>query len=93
MLSRCSHNSSVNVEFHLDSERGLDKIIGDIARKFGKKYTWEARMKILGTPEKDTAKIAIRELKLPLDIEEFVKMYREKVAQELKNVPLFPGNR
>nr|XP_022913162.1 pseudouridine-5'-phosphatase-like [Onthophagus taurus] len=75
----------------LDSEVGLDKIISDIAEMFDKTYTHEARMKILGTPEKDTAKIAIKELKLPITIEEFVKIYREKVAKEMGNPPLIPG--
>lgn len=74
-----------------DSEKGLDKIISDIARMFGKEYTFEARMKILGTPEMDTAKIAIKELGLPITVDEFVMLYREKVAKELRHPPLFPG--
>ncbi|GJQ68874.1 hypothetical protein Trydic_g6070 [Trypoxylus dichotomus] len=75
----------------IDSEKGLDRIISDIARLFGKEYTWQARMKILGTPEKDTAKIAIKELGLPITVDEFIEIYREKVAKELKHPPLLPG--
>ncbi|KAJ8918909.1 hypothetical protein NQ315_016811 [Exocentrus adspersus] len=75
----------------IESESVYDKIINDIAAMFGREYTKEVRLKILGTPEKDTARIAVTELKLPLSPEEFLKIYKEKVNKELQNPVLMPG--
>lgn len=75
----------------LDSESGYDKIMDGIAKQFGKEYTQDVRMKVLGTPEKDTAKICITEMDLPLTSEEFIDQYHQGIQRELKNPPLLPG--
>lgn len=58
---------------------------------YGKTYTLEMKIKILGTPEQDTAKIAVREMDLPITPEEFLTIYKGKVAVELQNPVLMPG--
>ncbi|CAH1992464.1 unnamed protein product [Acanthoscelides obtectus] len=75
----------------IESETMYDKIINDIAMQFGKTYTDDIKMKILGTPEKDTARIAVTEMQLPITVEEFFKMYKAKVFVELQNPELMPG--
>lgn len=75
----------------IESESVYDKIINDIGQMYGKTYTLDMKLKILGTPEQDTAKIAVREMDLPITPEEFLKIYKEKVAAELQNPVLMPG--
>lgn len=58
---------------------------------YGKEYTKDIRLKILGTPEKDTARIAVTEMGLPLSPEEFLVIYKEKGRKELQNLVLMPG--
>ncbi|KAJ8974886.1 hypothetical protein NQ317_011732 [Molorchus minor] len=75
----------------LESESIYDKIIGDIAGRFGKEYTSDIKLKILGTPEKDTARLAVSEMQLPISPEEFLVDYKERVKKELQNPELMPG--
>lgn len=74
-----------------ESESVYNKIIQDIARTYNKEYTRDIKLKILGTPEQDTAKIAVTEMNLPLTPEEFLVIYKEKVDAELQNPELMPG--
>lgn len=74
-----------------ESESIYDKIINDIAHEYGKEYVKEVKLKVLGTPEHDTARIVIRELELPLSPEEFLFAYKSKVREELQNPSLMPG--
>ncbi|XP_018566648.2 probable pseudouridine-5'-phosphatase [Anoplophora glabripennis] len=75
----------------IESESVYDKIMNDIAAVYGKEYTTDIRVKVLGTPEKDTARIAVTEMGLPISPEEFLIVYREKVYKELQNPVLMPG--
>jgi pseudouridine-5'-monophosphatase len=75
----------------IESESAYDKVINEMAQPFGKTYTKDIRIKILGTPEIDTAKIAIREMQLPYTVDKFLEIYRGKVKAELQHPPLMPG--
>ncbi|KAJ8944915.1 hypothetical protein NQ318_012724 [Aromia moschata] len=75
----------------IESESVYDKIIGDIAAQFGKEYSADIKLKILGTPEPDTARIAVTEMQLPLSPEEFLADYKQRVMKELQNPELMPG--
>lgn len=48
-------------------------------------------MKVLGTPEKETARIAIEEMKLPIKPEEFLDLFRKKSKEALQHPPLLQG--
>lgn len=74
-----------------ESESVYDKIIIDIAAQYDKEYTRDIRLRILGTPEEDTARIAVTEMGLPISPEEFLVIYKKKVFQELQNPALMPG--
>ncbi|KAJ8965054.1 hypothetical protein NQ314_004455 [Rhamnusium bicolor] len=62
----------------IESETVYDKIIGDIAREYGKEYTIETKLKILGTTEKGTANVAVTMMQLPISPEDFLVTYKEK---------------
>ncbi|KAJ8919019.1 hypothetical protein NQ315_016924 [Exocentrus adspersus] len=75
----------------IDSESLLDKIVCDIAAVYGKVYRKDIRVKLRGTPEKDSARIAVTEMDLPITPEEFLVFYRKKMNEELQNLNLMPG--
>ncbi|CAH1155230.1 unnamed protein product [Phaedon cochleariae] len=75
----------------IESEAIYEKIARDIAKEFGKKYTKDVKIKVMGTPEPETARIIIQELELPLTPEEFLAKYEVKVREDLKSPKLMPG--
>ncbi|KAJ8919018.1 hypothetical protein NQ315_016923 [Exocentrus adspersus] len=75
----------------IESESVYDKIVCDIAAIYGKEYRKDIRVKVRGTPEEDTARIAVTEMGLPITPEEFLVIYRRKVHEELQNPNLMPG--
>ncbi|CAH1112929.1 unnamed protein product [Psylliodes chrysocephalus] len=77
----------------IESESFYDKIINDIVMVYGKEYNDDCKVKVLGTPEQDTAKIVVEELGLPITPQEFLTIYKKKQMTELTNPPLLPGVR
>ncbi|KAK9888471.1 hypothetical protein WA026_000720 [Henosepilachna vigintioctopunctata] len=75
----------------IESESIYNRILTEITAEYGKIFDLNIRLKILGTPEPDTARILIEELKLPLTIDEFLKVYRARTAEQLTNPQLMPG--
>jgi pseudouridine-5'-monophosphatase len=75
----------------IESESIYDKIIDGIAKEYGKSYTEECKIKVLGTPEVDTARIVVNELGLPITPEEFLETYKKRQLEELAHPPLLPG--
>lgn len=63
----------------------------DLAKKYQKPYPWDVRMKILGTTERRTCEIAVKELNLPCTVDDFHKQYVESGLKNLKNVHLLEG--
>lgn len=62
-----------------------------MAKKYGTVYPWDVRMKILGTTERRTSEIAVRELNLPCTVDDFQKEFKERCLRSLENVQLFKG--
>uniref|UniRef100_A0AAR5P783 Pseudouridine-5'-phosphatase n=1 Tax=Dendroctonus ponderosae TaxID=77166 RepID=A0AAR5P783_DENPD len=75
----------------IESESAYKRILSSIAKQFGKEFTPEVELKILGTTEKDTAKIFLSELDISLSREEFLDLYHKQITVELQNPPLMPG--
>ncbi|XP_066248716.1 pseudouridine-5'-phosphatase-like [Euwallacea similis] len=75
----------------IESESFYKRILIDIASQYHKEFTQAIEKRILGTTEKDTAKIFLGELNIPLSVEDFLVLYHKKVAVELQNPPLMPG--
>lgn len=63
----------------------------DIAKAHNKPYPYDVRMRILGTTEQMTAKIAVNELHLPITVDEFKLRFSDLGRKRLANVPLFKG--
>lgn len=77
--------------FFKDTENVYTQVISEIARSYGKQYTVETRLKVLGTPEMMTAKVAVEEMQLPVTPEQFLNIYKPRCLELLTNPNLMPG--
>lgn len=74
-----------------DTEGIYENMVGDISRSFNIPYRYDVRMRILGTTETMTAKLAVNELRLPISVDEFKVRFAELGRQRLGNAPLLQG--
>ncbi|KAJ8951816.1 hypothetical protein NQ318_019789 [Aromia moschata] len=71
---------------------GYRRSIETIARRFGKKYTPEIQGKVIGTLERESARIAVAEMGLPTSVDDFQEEFRRRAHELFRNgVPLMPG--
>lgn len=75
----------------LDTEYIYEDSVRQICRSFGKEYPWDVRMKVMGTTEQSTANIVITELKLPVDINQFLILQNDIVRKEFRQLNLMKG--
>jgi len=75
----------------LDTEKIYEKVIGDIAASYGKPYPWDVRVRLLGTTENATAKIAVTELNLPITVAEFRSVFSSTARVHLSDVSMMKG--
>jgi len=75
----------------LDTEGSHEKVISEIAGRYGKEYTHDVKMKLLGTTEQDTARLAISEMNLPITIQEFRNQYSILCRTAFTNSPFMRG--
>jgi len=75
-----------------DTEKIYEKIIEDLAKSYGKPYPWDVRMRILGTTERRTCEIAVKELGLPCTVQKFHEQYKQSCVTHLANVYLLKGS-
>lgn len=60
-------------------------------REFGKKYTKELQMKVMGAPDVDGAKTVVQELELPTTSEDFLVEFRRRSLSVVSHCDLMPG--
>lgn len=75
----------------LDTEFIYEKSVREICQSFGEDYPFEVRVKVMGTTEQNTAATVIRELSLPLTVEQFLDRLDGLVREEFKHLNLMKG--
>ncbi|XP_022912262.2 pseudouridine-5'-phosphatase-like [Onthophagus taurus] len=75
----------------LDTETIYEKVYDEIANEYGKSYTNEVKLKILGRPEIDGANIFVQELGIPLTGKEFLSKFKPIALERLQNPEFLPG--
>lgn len=78
--------------FLSDTEKVYRSAVENIAKRFGKKYTPEIQAKVIGTPERESSRIAVTEMKLPISVDEFQIEFRNRAHQHFYHVPKMPGS-
>ncbi|XP_045471997.1 probable pseudouridine-5'-phosphatase isoform X1 [Harmonia axyridis] len=74
----------------LDTEIFYKRAINEIAMSFGKVYTPKVMNKVIGTPQTETCKIAIKEMNLPLGVEQFRSLFVKLSYSRMHNVDFLP---
>lgn len=62
-----------------------------IVCQYGKTYTWETKIKVMGLIGKDVAAAIIAELELPLTVDEYLVACLEVVRKLFPSCQLLPG--
>ncbi|XP_003738461.1 pseudouridine-5'-phosphatase [Galendromus occidentalis] len=75
----------------VDTERLYFKIIDDVLKEFGHRYTVEIKLMVLGCTRKDCARIVIDHCRLNITIDEFLRLMEEKCIETLPKCQLLPG--
>lgn len=63
----------------------------NLVKSYGRPYPWDVRMKIMGTTERRTCEIAVKELNLPVSVDEFHHQYQVSCLKNLGNAYLLKG--
>ena len=63
----------------------------NVAQRYGKKFTWETKVKIMGTTAKTYCKIVVDDLHLPITPDEFMKQLDEEYPKVFPLCSLLPG--
>lgn len=79
------------VLFVSDTEGIYKECIDKALEKYGKKYTDDVRIKVVGTKEQDTCRIIVEELKLPTSSTEFADELFEYYKSSLGRAEIKPG--
>lgn len=59
--------------------------------EFGKKYSKELQMKVMGAPDTSGAKTVVEELALPITTENFLSEFRRRSCSVTAECNLMPG--
>lgn len=75
----------------LDTERLYTESIQRVVSAYGKDFTWDTKVKMMGATTQEGADIIIRELQLPMTQEEYIQQTKEVYAEVFPNAQLLPG--
>ncbi|XP_037572205.2 uncharacterized protein LOC119454312 [Dermacentor silvarum] len=62
-----------------------------VASKYGKKFTWELKRRVMGTPDADAARTIVEVLGLPLPPDEYMAAVDHIYEETFPNAQLMPG--
>lgn len=79
--------------FHFpDTEYLYTKAFKHITNRYNKEFTWEHKAHLMGCKTKDIANYLIKELELPLTVEEFKQEITEIYRELFPHTNPMPGN-
>ncbi|CAN8030718.1 unnamed protein product [Ixodes persulcatus] len=75
----------------LDTERLYTEATQTIAQRFGKDYTWDVKVRVMGATGKDSARMVVDLLQLPLTTEQYLDEIDVLYARLFPTAQLMPG--
>ena len=73
-----------------DTERIYTEVMSRIGAKYGKKFTWEIKVKMMGMPSLKSAQKAVDEMELPITAEQFLdeaKIHKQELFPQCNILP------
>lgn len=74
-----------------DTESIYKNVFTGMVGKYGKRYTPEIQMKIMGTPDVDGVNVLVKELNLPTPPNEFLQEFRLQASKTIGTCRIMPG--
>lgn len=74
-----------------DTEELYTTAFQNILSKFGKDYTFELKLKLMGSQSHETAETVIKELDLPMTVEEFLEESNNEFQKLFPDTEVLPG--
>lgn len=75
----------------LDTEHIYGDIVHDIAKSFGKDLPLSVRLKIMGTTDEASAATAIKDMQLPISIDDYLVKHTDMCRERFASAKLMPG--
>ena len=75
----------------LDTEDIYESVFADISAQYGKTLSAQVRLKILGTTTYRSCETCVKDLELPISIDNFMKQFFILSKERLQNVKFMPG--
>lgn len=76
-----------------DTEKVYKQVINTIAKEHGKVYTEEMRLKLMGSPDTVASQVCVKDMKLPMTTEQFLKEFRNRSYKLIGSCPYMPGTK
>ncbi|MFC1849177.1 HAD-IA family hydrolase [candidate division CSSED10-310 bacterium] len=76
----------------LDTEPFYTLVTQDILDRYGKVFDWSVKSKMMGKQGRDSCKILVEALDLPISAQEFLKEREKKLEALFPKAPLMPGS-
>ncbi|KAL1481619.1 hypothetical protein MTO96_015335 [Rhipicephalus appendiculatus] len=75
----------------LDADKVYTAAVEEVAGRYGKKYTWELKKRVMGLPDADAARIVIDTLGLPIKEDYYLYELDRLYKLSLPNSKVMPG--
>ena len=75
----------------LDTEKIYTVVTQSILDRFGKKFEWSVKSKLMGLPPIESTKVLIDSLDLPMTPEEYLAEAKSKLEENFVHAELMPG--
>ncbi|CAN7983818.1 unnamed protein product [Ixodes hexagonus] len=75
----------------LDTERLYTEAAQTIAGRFGKDYSWDVKVRVMGATGRDSARMVVELLDLPLSVDQYLAEVEALYAQLFPSAQLMPG--
>ena len=75
----------------VDTEKIYSEVTQSILDRYGKKFEWSVKSKLMGLPPMESTTVLIESLDLPMTPEEYLAEAQSKLEEQFLDADLMPG--
>lgn len=87
----CSLCLFISLDYFIDTEDLYTEAFQNIVSQYGKEYTFEIKLKLMGRQAAESAAILIDILQLPITVEEFLILSKKQYEVLFEDTKVLPG--